>query len=360
GLEKVAARLLADLDPDGVAPDEREARHDEVRWVSRRDGTLWMTAVIADALGAEILREGFDAGSTPAGPDDDRTLAHRRAAALVEAFADARRPGGAFTDDDTDPADTDPADTDPVDTDTTSDTDTAAGADTAAGPDADPDPAGGPTSDPGGDTADPEGGPTGAGEGDAGAAARDPAEDALIPAPRRPEPPAPVAGPGPVRAPGRAQVTITMDHRWLQLAIGHGTLESGALVDPRSVRRAACDAELIPMILGTRSEPLDVGRMARTVPDGLRRALHLRDGGCAFPGCTRRPRRCHAHHIDHWIDGGPTALDNCVLLCAFHHQLIHHGHWTAEILDGLPWFTPPPWIDPERQRRPGGRPRIPT
>ncbi|PVY96692.1 DUF222 domain-containing protein, partial [Actinomycetospora cinnamomea] len=86
GLEKVAARLLADLDPDGVAPDEREARHDEVRLVSRRDGTLWMTAVIADAVGAEILREGFDAGSTPAGPDDDRTLAQRRAAALVEAF----------------------------------------------------------------------------------------------------------------------------------------------------------------------------------------------------------------------------------------------------------------------------------
>ena len=74
-----------------------------------------------------------------------------------------------------------------------------------------------------------------------------------------------------------------MDLRWLQLAIGYGALGSEALVDPRTVRRLACDAEIVPMVLGSRSEPLDVGRLQRTVTDAIRRALNLRDGGCAFP-----------------------------------------------------------------------------
>ncbi|WP_433029619.1 HNH endonuclease signature motif containing protein [Actinomycetospora sp. CA-053990] len=98
---------------------------------------------------------------------------------------------------------------------------------------------------------------------------------------------------------------------------------------------------------------------ARSASDAIRRALNVRDGGCAFPGCSRRPRRCQAHHVDHWLDGGDTALDNMCLLCRFHHQLIHHGHWSVQIIDGRPWFTPPEFLDPERQPRPGGRPRVP-
>ncbi|WP_285660077.1 HNH endonuclease signature motif containing protein, partial [Actinomycetospora sp. NBRC 106375] len=95
------------------------------------------------------------------------------------------------------------------------------------------------------------------------------------------------------------------------------------------LRRWACDAGIVPMVLGTRAEPLDVGRLSYTAPEGIRRALIVRDGGCAFPGCTRRPRRCHAHHVRYWLDHGDTALDNMTLLCRFHHQLIHHGHWTV-------------------------------
>ena len=134
-----------------------------------------------------------------------------------------------------------------------------------------------------------------------------------------------------VALPGRALLTITMDLRWLQLATGYGVLGSEALVDPRTVRRWACDAEVVPVVLGSRSEPLDVGRLQRTVTDAIRRALNIRDGGCAFPGCDRPPRRCHAHHIRYWFHGGPTCLDNLVLLCRFHHQLIHAGHWVIEI-----------------------------
>jgi hypothetical protein len=173
----------------------------------------------------------------------------------------------------------------------------------------------------------------------------------------RPEPsPRPGASREPAAASGRALLNITIDYQWLRQATGHGTLDSGALVDVRTVRRWACDAGVVPVVLGSTSEPLDVGRLSRTVTEAIRRALNIRDGGCAFPACTRRPRRCHAHHVDpHWIDGGHTSVDNTVLLCRLHHQLMHHGHWTVEMIDGLPWFTPPPWVDPEQHRRPGGR-----
>ncbi|WP_345378850.1 HNH endonuclease signature motif containing protein, partial [Actinomycetospora straminea] len=154
-------------------------------------------------------------------------------------------------------------------------------------------------------------------------------------------------------------VTITMDHRWLQAATGHATLDSGQRVAAATVRRWACDAEVVPVVLGSRSEPLDVGRATRTVPDALRRALNVRDGGCAHPGCDRRPRRCHAHHLHHWSNGGDTCLANLVLLCRYHHRLIHHGQWQVAIVDGRPWFTPPPWIDPDQRPRPGGRPHVP-
>ena len=187
------------------------------------------------------------------------------------------------------------------------------------------------------------------------------AEDAWIPSPRRSD-----AGDHASRRadrPGRALLTITMDHRWLSRALAdhgrYGLLDSGARVHPGTLRRWACDAEIVPMVLGSRSEPLDVGRGQRTASDAIRRALNVRDGGCAFPGCSRRPRRCQAHHVDHWLDGGDTALDNMCLLCRFHHQLIHHGYWSVQIVDGRPWFTPPEFLDPERQPRPGGRPRVP-
>jgi hypothetical protein len=66
---------------------------------------------------------------------------------------------------------------------------------------------------------------------------------------------------------------------------------------------------------------LDVGRRTRTIPPALRRALVQRDGACRFPGCAQY--RCDAHHVKHWADGGRTSLDNTLLLCRFHHRLVH-------------------------------------
>jgi hypothetical protein len=100
-------------------------------------------------------------------------------------------------------------------------------------------------------------------------------------------------------------------------------------------------------VLGAESQPLDIGRATRTIPNHIRKALIIRDGGCAFPGCGRRPRQCQGHHVTHWADGGPTSVDNLVLLCGHHHRLIHHSRWTVKINDGKPEFA----AGPERVQR---------
>jgi hypothetical protein len=68
---------------------------------------------------------------------------------------------------------------------------------------------------------------------------------------------------------------------------------------------------------------LDIGRKTRSIPPSIRRALLARDKMCRFPGCASRRR--DAHHIEHWLDGGPTSLDNLVLLCRRHHRSVHEG-----------------------------------
>jgi 5-methylcytosine-specific restriction protein A len=65
----------------------------------------------------------------------------------------------------------------------------------------------------------------------------------------------------------------------------------------------------------------------------------VRDGGCVFPGCDRKPKWCDAHHLKPWEDDGPTDLDNGCLLCRRHHTLIHHRGWTLERAAGTGTFT---------------------
>lgn len=111
-----------------------------------------------------------------------------------------------------------------------------------------------------------------------------------------------------------------------------------------TVRRLACDAEIIPAVLGGKGEVLDVGRARRSVTPAIWAALVLRDQHCAFPGCHRAPLMCHAHHIEHWADGGPTTLDNLVLLCGHHHRVLHSTPWQVRLHrdDHVPEFRAPP------------------
>jgi hypothetical protein len=151
----------------------------------------------------------------------------------------------------------------------------------------------------------------------------------------------------------RPTLVITLDHDQLTAALGAGTLPDGNQLSPAAVRRLACDAGIIPAILGSTSQILDLGRTARTATPAQRRALAIRDGGCAFPGCDRPPGWADAHHIQHWNHLGPTDVENLVLLCGYHHRTVHHHGWDiTPPKDGIrPEFIPPPWIDPQRRPR---------
>ena len=98
--------------------------------------------------------------------------------------------------------------------------------------------------------------------------------------------------------------------------------EAGGIhVSAETARRLACDAATVTMRHGPAGEVLDVGRRTRTISPALRRALAARDRHCRFPGCAAT--RCDAHHVEHWAQGGATALGNLVLLCRRHHRAVH-------------------------------------
>ncbi|MBK7819765.1 MAG: DUF222 domain-containing protein [Tessaracoccus sp.] len=137
-------------------------------------------------------------------------------------------------------------------------------------------------------------------------------------------------------------------------------LDDGQPISAGEARRLACDADIIPIVLGPKSEILDIGRSQRLFTKALRLALIARDQGCAFPHCDTTAAVCEGHHIVPWHHGGQTALSNGVLLCPHHHRLVEpdprqseHSQWRV-FLDketGRPWFTPPRHIDPARRPR---------
>jgi uncharacterized protein DUF222/HNH endonuclease len=151
-------------------------------------------------------------------------------------------------------------------------------------------------------------------------------------------------------------LTLTMPYADLATATGVATLDTHESVPAKLVRRLACNAGVIPVVLGGRSEQMDIGRKTRTFPTAIRRLLVARDGGCTFPGCDRPPKHCDAHHIRHWANGGPTSIDNATLLCRHHHTLIHQSEWEVKLHNGTPTFTPPTWLDPTRTPRTNPKP----
>jgi hypothetical protein len=144
-------------------------------------------------------------------------------------------------------------------------------------------------------------------------------------------------------------LTVTIDWDALRTGLGTATLDYGTPLSAAEARRWACDAKIIPVVLGGASEPLDVGRAMRTVPLSIRRALVARDRGCTFPGCDRPPGMCQAHHCRHWVDEGDTSVGNCVLLCERHHTIVHRQGWQIRLdARGRPEFVPPRTVDPTR------------
>lgn len=116
----------------------------------------------------------------------------------------------------------------------------------------------------------------------------------------------------------RYQLVVHVDEAALRGGVGR----SDAPLE--TVKRLACDASVVVVTEDERGTPLDVGRKQRLVPTPLRRALWARDRHCTFPGC-HRTRFVAAHHVHHWVEGGETSVDNLILLCGFHHRLLHEG-----------------------------------
>jgi len=142
----------------------------------------------------------------------------------------------------------------------------------------------------------------------------------------------------------RFQVMVHLDQDVLDPdgAWSSGTLEDGTHVSAETLRRVACDCGLVAV--GHDGQALNIGRRARSIPPAIRRALMLRDHGCAFPGCTHT-RFLHAHHLQHWLHGGATSLDNLVMLCSlclYRHKLHYADYRIMPTCITRPAVFPPP------------------
>jgi len=126
----------------------------------------------------------------------------------------------------------------------------------------------------------------------------------------------------------RIVVTINWEALERDLRDAWGRLPSGAVIGPATARRLACDAEILPIVLGANSAVLDIAnKTQRCFTHSVKRAAwNEQHGRCAFRGCRRKPVECH--HITWWTHGGLSTLDNAAWLCAFHHWLVHDGGWT--------------------------------
>ena len=131
----------------------------------------------------------------------------------------------------------------------------------------------------------------------------------------------------------RYQVVVHVDADALKedSDTSQSALEDGSHVSAGTSRRIACDASTVVMRHDRDGRVLDVGRKTRTIPPAIRRALTARDRRCRFQGCGSR--HCDAHHVRHWADGGATRLENLLLVCRFHHRVVHEDGFTVELRD---------------------------
>ena len=179
----------------------------------------------------------------------------------------------------------------------------------------------------------------------------------------------------------RPQLLVTVD---LDSLLDPGGLggEVGGVgpLDPEACRRLACDGavtrvlvtrhrttdhpgtkggladqlrvaatRLPPALGGAPPQPLEVGRASRVVTAAQRAALVVRDGGCAVAGCDRPPVWCEAHHLRHWLHGGPTDLANLALVCRAHHRAVHEGGWRLTRGPDGRLTASPPYRRPKRR-----------
>ncbi len=155
--------------------------------------------------------------------------------------------------------------------------------------------------------------------------------------------------------PDRATVVVHVRAGGFGKENGASELEDGPVIHSETANRLACSGRLAWLLEDQKGDVLRVGRLRRDPPRWMMRALRHRDRECRFPGCGTR-RYLQAHHIRHWDQGGPTELDNLVLVCFFHHKLVHEYGWRVmrERNGTVTWFRP----NGKRYRPGPGPPRL--
>jgi hypothetical protein len=149
-------------------------------------------------------------------------------------------------------------------------------------------------------------------------------------------------------------LTMTLEALKGELGVPPADLELSLPISTRTAERLACDCTMSRVLLAD-SMVIDVGRTTRTFSAPTMRALQVRDKGCRFPGCDRQVNWSNPHHIIAWSRGGPGNLPNLVLLCYYHHRLVHEGGWQV-IKSGREFqFMPPHRVVMRRVRGPGLR-----
>ncbi len=123
-------------------------------------------------------------------------------------------------------------------------------------------------------------------------------------------------------------VTVTLDDLIAGLDATGSLVGSGETIPIERIRRIACEQGIIPTVLGSKSEVLDLGRRTRLATPAQKRALKATYGGCGIPGCEVPFEYCDIHHIWYWTKGGPTDLCYLVPVCNHHHHLVHDQGWT--------------------------------
>jgi Domain of unknown function (DUF222)/HNH endonuclease len=149
-------------------------------------------------------------------------------------------------------------------------------------------------------------------------------------------------------------LTTTLEGLKNEVGAPAADLELSLPISTRTLERIACDSTISRVLLAD-SMVIDVGRATRVVSAPTRRALRARDHGCRWPGCDRQVNWSTPHHIVAWSRGGPTKLPNLVLLCYFHHRLVHEGGWQVVQVRREFRFVPPDRVLFRRARAPGLR-----
>jgi hypothetical protein len=135
----------------------------------------------------------------------------------------------------------------------------------------------------------------------------------------------------------------------------HGDEGDRTPVASAVARHVGCAGAVQQLVLSAGGRVIQLGSPQRIFTPHQRRAITVRDGGCVIPGCRVPATWCEVHHVAEHSRGGPTHIDNGVLLCWHHHRTIDTGGWEIEMRRGIPWVRPPGWIDVHRRWRPGGR-----